>query len=84
MNRKKAKVAQAARFEHKWCRKCGGSGIFNNGVCRLCKGDGKMRTTLCLRCDRKMVMDNEFDKVCPNCRCRQSDYREPYRVILGR
>jgi RecJ-like exonuclease len=79
MNRKKA---QAGRFEHEWCRKCGGSGKIN-GVCRLCKGDGKVRTTLCLCCDRKMVMDHEFDKVCPNCKCRQSDYREPYRVIFG-
>ncbi len=70
-----------------YCRQCGGSGIFNSRVCRLCKGDGKVRWTDCLRCDRKMVMTNIFDKVCTNCKCKKEDVsrraEHEYRVIFG-
>ena len=83
MRRKRAKVVQAGRFEHGWCRKCSGSGK-NNGVCKLCKGSGKVRTTLCLCCDRKMVMDHEFDKICLSCSDRQSSIKGPYKVVFGR
>lgn len=81
---KPTKLAQASRFEHGWCRHCQGSGKVYDGVCRLCKGDGKVRVTLCLGCDRKMVMDHIYDKVCSNCRCRPNDAREPYKVVFGR
>jgi hypothetical protein len=53
----------------------------------LCKGDGKVRWTDCLRCDRKMVMTNIFDKVCTNCKCKKEDVsrraEHEYRVIFG-
>lgn len=66
-----------------YCRKCGGSGIFNSRVCRLCKGDGKVRRFPCLRCEKSMVMRHEFDKICLNCSSRKDDYMREYRVILG-
>jgi len=66
------------------CRQCNGSGKVYEGVCKLCKGDGKVRTTLCLRCDQKMAMDNKYNKVCSNCRCRPCDVRGPYKVNFGR
>jgi len=80
---KPVKLAQASRHEHNWCRQCDGSGKVHDGVCKLCKGSGKVRFTLCLRCDQKMVMDHIYDKVCPNCKCRPCDSREPYRVNFG-
>jgi hypothetical protein len=81
--KKPVKLAQASRHEHKWCRQCDGSGKVHDGVCKLCKGSGKVRFTLCLRCDQKMVMDHIYDKVCPNCKCRPCDVKEPYRVNFG-
>jgi len=83
VTRKPAKLAQPSRHDHKWCRQCDGSGKTYNGVCRLCKGDGKVRVTKCLRCDLPMVMDHIYDKVCPNCKCRPCDVKEPYRVNFG-
>jgi DnaJ-class molecular chaperone len=71
----------------KWCRHCGGSGIFNDAKCDLCKGDGLARMTTCLGidCSRKFSMRHRFDKICPCCVSRLVESQfEPYRVICGR
>ena len=64
------------------CRQCKGGETAR--ACKLCKGSGKARVTLCLRCDQPMVMDGLYNKICPNCRCRPSEVREPYKVNFGR
>lgn len=90
MNRKKKitahyykGAAKTSRLDLDWCRKCGGSGIFNSAKCKLCKGDGQIRTTLCLRCDRKMAMNHEYDKICSSCKSRNVPTYKTYKVIFG-